>query len=251
MARARGVTGCGLGGALIVSTTELEVTMAVPTNAQLDTGAGQPSEDVGWTGWSRRWPVWIPYAAAVWGLLFAAIQVTWAPTGMTVPWSPDVAYAPAVLLFLAALAVAAAGACLATGRPLAGRGRVAVAASLILTVPVFVMGMAGLPAYVVTPTSFSGMESATGLVHTLLSAVGLSVYGVALLVYAPLSAAGVLPRMEASGAFTTGSGVTWMVALGGLAFGGLGFGLVAAARSYAARTRPVCARAATPAAATP
>ncbi|MET9767649.1 hypothetical protein [Streptomyces sp. NPDC006415] len=353
--------------------------------------------------WSRRWPVWVPYAAAVWGLLFAAVQVTWAATGTTVPWSPDVAYAPAVLLLLAALAVVAAGACLAAGRPLAGRGRVAVAASLILTVPVFVMGMAGLPAYVVTLASFSGVESATGLVHTLssavgaallilvalsgrrrlrgrcprcghahaepfhgplahpgpspasrrtrrtvhllmcgilpwagvktiwtlggdaigvtaqgwreanagasgvakalesvgidvtvlaaaavvflllgllypwgqvfprwtlflagrrvprllpllpawLCAVGLSVYGVVLLVYAPLSAVGVLPRMEASGAFTTGSGVTWMVAFGGLAFGGLGFGLIAAARSYAARTRPVCAAAAAPATATP
>ncbi|MFD4025084.1 hypothetical protein ACFWRV_16430 [Streptomyces sp. NPDC058576] len=390
---------------MIVSTAELEVTVVVSRKSQLDTGAGQPSEDMGWTGWSRRWPVWIPYAAAVWGLLFAAIQVTWAATGTTVPWSPDVAYAPAVLFLLAALAVVAAGACLATGRPLAGRGRVTVAASLILTVPVFVMGMAGLPAYFVTLASFSGVESATGLVHTLLSAVGaallilvavsgrrrqlgrcprcghthaeagdfrgplahpgpssaskrtrrtvylllcgilpwagvktvwtlggdaigvtaegwreanagasgvakalesvgidvtvlaaaaavflllgllhpwgqvfprwtlllsgrrvprllplfpawscavgLSVYGVVLLVYAPLSAAGVLPRMEASGAFTTGSGVTWMVAFGGLAFGGLGFGLLAAARSYAARTRPVCARAATPAAATP
>lgn len=169
MTRARDATGCGLGGALIVSTTELEVTVAVPSNAQLDTDAGQPSEDA---GWSRRWPVWIPYAAAVWGLLFAAVQVAWAATGTAVPWSPDVAYARAVLWFLAALAVVAAGACLATGRRLARRGGVAVAASLILTVPVFVMGMAGLPAHFVTLASFSGVESATGLAHTLLSAVG-------------------------------------------------------------------------------
>ncbi|MEW2485313.1 hypothetical protein [Streptomyces sp. NPDC048411] len=331
-------------------------------------------------------------------MLFAAVQVTWAASGTTVPWSPDVAYAPGVQLLLAALAVLAAGACLATTRTLARRGRVTVAASLILAVPVFVMGMAGLPAYFVMLASFSGVESATGLAHTLLSAVGaallilvamsyrrrlrgrcprcghdhpgdfdgplahpgpslasrrtrvtvyllmggllpwaavktiwtlggdaigvtaqgwresnagasgvakalasvgidvtvlaaaaavflllgllhpwgqvfprwtlflsgrrvprlllllpawlcavgLSVYGVVLLITAPLIGIGVLPKLEPSGAFTTSSGITWMVAFGGLAFGGLGFGLIAAARSYSARTRPACANAATP-----
>ncbi|MGW1895110.1 hypothetical protein ACWCP6_33445 [Streptomyces sp. NPDC002004] len=330
-------------------------------------------------------------------MLFAAVEVTWATSGATVPWSPDVAYAPAVQLFLAALAVPTAGACLAGTRTLARRGQVMVAAALILAIPVFTMGMASLPAYFVTLVALSGVESATGLAHDLLSAagaallilvalsyrrrlrgrcprcgqnhaggfdgplahpvpsvaskrtrvvvylfmcgllpwagvktvwtlggdalgvtaqrwremnggssgfakalasvgidvtvlaaaagiflllgllypwgqvfprwtlvlagrrvprllpllpawlsaVGLSVYGVVLLVYAPLTATGVLPRMEPSGAFATGSGITWMVMFGGLAFGGLGFGLIAAARSYSARTRPICASAAT------
>ncbi len=78
-----------------------------------------------------------------------------------------------------------------------------------------------------------------------LSSVGLSAYGVFLLIYAPLSATGVVPKLKPSGAFTTGSGITWMVAFGGLAFAGLGFGLIVAARSYAARTLPICASAAT------
>nr|WP_203686042.1 hypothetical protein [Streptomyces sp. SID14515] len=325
--------------------------------------------------------------------MFAAVQVTWAASGAAVPWSPDVTYAPTVQLLLAAIAVLAAVACLATTRTLAGRGRAMVAAALILAVPAAVTGMASLPAYFVMLASFSGVDSATGLAHDLLSAVGaallilvglsyrrrlrgrcprcgqehaggfdgplarpgpsvaskrtrvavhllmcgllpwagvktvwtlggdaigvtaqgwreantsesgvvkalasvgvdvtvlaamaaiflslgllypwgqvfprwtlvlsgrrvprllpllpawlssvgLSVYGVCLLVYAPLSATGVLPRMKPSGVFTTGSGITWMVAFGGLAFAGLGFGLIAAARSYSARTRPSCA----------
>lgn len=76
-----------------------------------------------------------------------------------------------------------------------------------------------------------------------LAAVGLSAYGAVLVVYAPLTAVGVLPALEATPPFTTGAGLTWMVAFGGLAFGGLGFGLLTAARSHAARTRPVCAAA--------
>ncbi|MEU4272055.1 hypothetical protein [Streptomyces sp. NPDC026092] len=330
-------------------------------------------------------------------MLFALVQVTWAASGATVPWSPHVAYAPTVQLLLAALAVLAAAACLATTRTLARPGRVTMAAALILTVPVFVMGMASLPAYFVTLASFSGVDSVTGLAHDLLSAVGaallivvaisyrrrlrgrcprcgqdhsggfdgplahpvpslaskrtrvtvyllmcgllpwagvktiwtlggeaigvtahgwremnageselaralasvgidvtvlaamaaiflllgllypwgqafprwtlilsgrrvprllpllpawlssvgLSVYGVFLLIYAPLSATGVVPKLKPSGAFTTSSGITWMVAFGGLAFAGLGFGLIAAARSYSARTLPICAGAAT------
>ncbi|WP_234320279.1 hypothetical protein [Streptomyces sp. SBT349] len=321
------------------------------------------------------------------------VQVTWAASGAIVPWSPDVAYAPAVQLLLAALALLAAAACLATTRTLAGRGRVTSAAALILTIPVFVMGMASLPAHVVTLASFSGVDSVTGLAHDVVSAVGaallilvalsyrrrlrgrcprcgqdhpggfdrtlahpgpslapkrtrvavhllmcgllpwagvktiwtlggdaigvtadgwremnagesglakalasvgidvtvlaamaaiflllgllhpwgqvfprwtlflsgrrvprllpllpawlssvgLSVYGAFLLILAPLSATGVLPKLEPSGAFTTSSGITWMVAFGGLAFAGLGFALIVAARSYSARTRPRCA----------
>ncbi|MEU3053142.1 hypothetical protein [Streptomyces griseus] len=367
--------------------------MAVPTTWRTCAGSGPPLRDTGWAVWSRRWPAWAPHAAAVWGVVFAAVQVVWAAAGATVLWSPDVAYAPAVHLLLAAIAVLAAVACLATTRTLAGRGRALVAAALTLAVPAAVMGTASLPAYFVMLVSFSGVDSATGLAHDLLSAagaallilvglsyrrrlrgrcprcgqkhtggfdgpfahpapsvaskrtrvtvhlllcgllpwagvktvwtlggdaigvtaqgwreanasesevvkalatvgvdvtvlaamaaiflslgllypwgqvfprwtpvlsgrrvprllpllpawlssVGLSVYGVCLLVYAPLTAGGVLPRLQPSGVFTTGAGITWMVAFGGLAFAGLGFGLIAAARSYSARTRPVCA----------
>ncbi|MGY6651436.1 hypothetical protein ACXIZN_04650 [Amycolatopsis sp. TRM77291] len=74
-----------------------------------------------------------------------------------------------------------------------------------------------------------------------LAAVGLSVYGIFLLIFAPLTAVGVLPSPAIAPPFTTTSGITWMIAFGGLAFGGLGLGLVAAAKSYATRTRPVCA----------
>ena len=78
------------------------------------------------------------------------------------------------------------------------------------------------------------------LIPAWLTAAGLSVYGIALTIYAPLSALGVLSRIEPSGGFTS-TGVTWMVEFGGLAFGGLGLGLITAARSYASRTRPTCA----------
>jgi hypothetical protein len=76
---------------------------------------------------------------------------------------------------------------------------------------------------------------------------GLSLYGTVLVLYAPLSALGLLPAVRPSAPFTTRSGVTWMVLFGGLAFAGLGYGLLAAARSYTARTRPLCATAARPA----
>lgn len=393
MVRAADVTGAAAGEILSVNNAEPEVTVAVPTKLQTHTGSSPPLQDAGWAVWSRRWPTWAPHAAAVWGVLFAVVQVTWAASGTTVPWSPDVAYAPTVQLLLSAIAVLAAGSCLATTRTLARRGRVVVAAALMLAVPASVVGMASLPAYFVMLASFSGVDSVTGLAHDLLSAagaallilvamsyrrrlrgrcprcgrdhaggfdgplahpgpsvaskrtrvavyllmcgllpwsgvktiwtlggdaigvtaqgwretnadesglaralasvgidvtvlaamaaiflllgllypwgqvfprwtlilsgrrvprllpllpawlssVGLSVYGVFLLIYAPLSATGVLPKLEPSGAFTTSSGITWMVAFGGLAFAGLGFGLIAAARSYSARTRPICA----------
>ncbi|MCP2165643.1 hypothetical protein [Goodfellowiella coeruleoviolacea] len=84
-----------------------------------------------------------------------------------------------------------------------------------------------------------------------LTAVGLSAYGAFLVVLAPLSAVGVLPRLPPAAPFTTASGMTWMVEFGGLAFAGLGFGLVVAARSYAVRTRPRCATTTAPATTAP
>ncbi|MFB7668583.1 hypothetical protein ACFC1R_32465 [Kitasatospora sp. NPDC056138] len=315
-------------------------------------------------------------------------------TGTTVQWKEHSAYAPGVQLFLAALALLAGGACPASTRTLAKLGRVAVATALIVALPVFVVGMNGLPIYFVTIATLSGVESATGLAQVLLNTAGaallllvglsyrrrlrgdcprcgrphadaadgplahpaasraprrtriavyllmggllpwagaktiwtlggnalgvagddwqrttiadasgpskatasagidvtvlaamvgiflllgllyvwgqvfprwtlflsgrrvprllplipawltgipLTMYGAALIVMAPLMAAGVLPEIKPSPPFTTSSGITWFVEFGGLAFGGLGIGLIVAARSYAARTRPVCA----------
>ncbi|WP_031074693.1 hypothetical protein, partial [Streptomyces sp. NRRL WC-3742] len=81
------------------------------------------------------------------------------------------------------------------------------------------------------------------LIPAWLTGVPLAMYGAALTVMAPLIAVGVMPGIEPSPPFTSGSGITWFVEFGGLAFGGLGIGLIVAARSYAARTRPVCSSA--------
>ncbi|MGW0534103.1 hypothetical protein [Streptomyces sp. NPDC003032] len=78
------------------------------------------------------------------------------------------------------------------------------------------------------------------LIPAWLTGAALSVYGAGLLVYALLSALGVVRGVEPAGVFTTAEGMTWMVTFGGLSFGGLGGGLLVAARSYAARTRTVC-----------
>ncbi|MGE7386385.1 hypothetical protein ACQKM2_13010 [Streptomyces sp. NPDC004126] len=122
--------------------------------------------------WWRRWPVWAPAAAASWGVAYAAVEVTWAVTGTTVPWKDHSAYAPGVQLFLAALALLAGGACLASTRSLSRPGRAAVATALVVTLPVFVVGMTGLPIHFVTLATLSGIESATGLVQVLLNTAG-------------------------------------------------------------------------------
>ncbi|GGV44581.1 hypothetical protein GCM10010495_72610 [Kitasatospora herbaricolor] len=116
--------------------------------------------------------MWVPVVAAVWGVLYATVEVTWAATGTTVQWKEHSAYAPEVQLFLAALALLAGGACLAGTRTLAGPGRVAVATALIVALPVFVVGMNGLPIYFVTMVALSGVESATGLAQVLLNTAG-------------------------------------------------------------------------------
>lgn len=113
--------------------------------------------------WWRRWPMWVPMAAALWGVLYAAVEVTWAMAGITVPWKEHASYAPAVQLLLAALALLAGCACLASSRTLARPGRGVVATALITALPVFVVGTNGLPIYFVTLATLSGTESATGL----------------------------------------------------------------------------------------
>ncbi|MFJ4095281.1 hypothetical protein ACIPYS_27140 [Kitasatospora sp. NPDC089913] len=122
--------------------------------------------------WRRRWPVWAPTAAALWGALYAAVEIAWAATRTTVQWKEHAAYAPGVQLSLAALAVLAGAACLATTRPLARAGRVAVAAVLAVALPLFAVGTSGLPLYFVTLVTLSGVESATGLAQVLLNTTG-------------------------------------------------------------------------------
>ncbi|MFI9848542.1 hypothetical protein ACIHFD_66875 [Nonomuraea sp. NPDC051941] len=63
----------------------------------------------------------------------------------------------------------------------------------------------------------------------------LGVYGVVLLVMAPLSVVGVIPRFAPLAPFTSSGDVTWMILFGGLAFGGLGGALVVGAWSYGRR----------------
>lgn len=79
------------------------------------------------------------------------------------------------------------------------------------------------------------------LIPAWLTGFALALYGTLLTAGSLLMAAGVLPKPEPEGVFTTGSGLAWMVAFGGLAFGGLGWALLVGARSYAGRTRPRCA----------
>ncbi|MBV2155623.1 hypothetical protein [Kitasatospora sp. SUK 42] len=105
-------------------------------------------------------------------MLYAAFEVTWAAAGITVPWKEHSSYAPAVQLLLAALAVLAGGACLASTRTLARPGRAVVATVLVVTIPVFVVGTNGLPIYFVTLVTLSGFESTTGLTQVLLNTVG-------------------------------------------------------------------------------
>ncbi|EPH39569.1 hypothetical protein ABT390_05480 [Streptomyces aurantiacus] len=343
--------------------------------------------------WWRRWPAWAPRAAAAWGVAYAVVQTLWAATATGVPLAGN-RHSPAALqLLLAALALAAAGACLATTRTLGPRGRRATAGALAVLIPALGWGTIGLPMHFVTLASGAGVESATSLANLLLVTAGsalltlvavsyrrrlrgscprcgqehpgagdgplahppattaprptrlaayllmcgllpwsvvktvwlfggdaisvsgeawqdeveseasgaartlatvgidvtvlgallgiflllgllhrwgqvfprwtlplagrrvprllplipawltgfsLALYGTLLTAGSLLMAAGVLPKPDPDGVFTSGTGLAWMVAFGGLAFGGLGWGLLIAARSYAARTRPRC-----------
>ncbi|MGV9776651.1 hypothetical protein [Streptosporangium sp. NPDC003464] len=150
----------------------LEVMMTAPADSQAPSGPWPLSGDPGWTARWRRWPLWVPYAAAAWGVLYAAVQVTWVATGTALPFA-DRPLPPAVQLALAGLAVLAAGACLAGTRVRGGPGRVAVGAALSAVIPVFVLGTFGAPVEFVFLISGSGVESGgTGLAHLLLDTAG-------------------------------------------------------------------------------
>ncbi|MFI6151512.1 hypothetical protein ACIBCA_02310 [Kitasatospora sp. NPDC051170] len=105
-------------------------------------------------------------------MLYAAVEITWAVTGTTVPWKDHSAYASGVQLFLATLALLVGGACLAGTRALSRLGRAAVATALVTALPVLVVGTNGLPIYFVTMATLSGVQSATGLAQVLLNTAG-------------------------------------------------------------------------------
>ncbi|MFE1555474.1 hypothetical protein ACFW6V_10820 [Streptomyces sp. NPDC058734] len=111
-------------------------------------------------------------AAASWGVAYAAVEVTWALTGTTVPWKAHSAYPQEVQLFLAALALLAGAAGLASTRSLSRPGRAGVATVLGVALPVFAVGTVGLPVHFVTLATLSGVESATGLAQVLLNTAG-------------------------------------------------------------------------------
>lgn len=154
------------------SNAEPEVMVPVPLKTPTDGGAMRSSADARWLVWARRWPRWAPFAAAVWCGAYAAVQAVWAGTGTTVPLKPHESYTPATQVSLAAVGILAACACLAATRTLTGRGRVVTTASLIVVTPVFLVGMASLPAHFVALASGAGVESGTGLASVLLNAMG-------------------------------------------------------------------------------
>ncbi|MGP3975927.1 hypothetical protein ACTWQF_18365 [Streptomyces sp. 8N114] len=146
--------------------------MAVSTNSRTQLGAGPAPKGTAWTTWWRRWPTWAPRAAPAWGAVYAVVQTAWAATGTSVPVKPHEVYPPGAQLALAALAVLGGAAAWAITRPLGRPGRVVVSTVLAAALLVFGAGALGVMMIVVTLVTLSGIESATGAVHTLLNAVG-------------------------------------------------------------------------------
>ncbi|WP_216823950.1 hypothetical protein [Streptomyces roseifaciens] len=99
------------------------------------------------------------------------------------PVKPHATYAPAVQLALAALAVLGGAAAWATTRPLGRPGRVVMSALLAAAILVFGVGALGVVMIVVALVTLSGIESATGAVHTLLNAAGAAVLLMAVVAY--------------------------------------------------------------------
>ncbi|MFD9903828.1 hypothetical protein [Streptomyces sp. NPDC059063] len=122
--------------------------------------------------WWRRWPTWVPRAAAASLVVCAAVQALWAATGTGVPLAGERYYPPALLLLTAVLALVAAGVALATTRALARRGRIAVRVAFVVLIPALGWGMPGLPVSFVTIASGSGVDSVTGLVNLVLTTAG-------------------------------------------------------------------------------
>ncbi|MEU0566635.1 hypothetical protein ABZ297_14750 [Nonomuraea sp. NPDC005983] len=119
----------------------------------------------------RRWPSWAPYAAAAWGVAYAAVQLAWVASGIALPLGAHHAFPPAVQLVLAGLALLAAGACLAAVRARGRFARTAAGATLLVVIPVFVLGTFGAPIEFVSLIGGAG-PSGAGLAHLLLDIPG-------------------------------------------------------------------------------
>ncbi|WP_433254508.1 hypothetical protein ACQPYK_12910 [Streptosporangium sp. CA-135522] len=147
--------------------------MTTPTDTRMPDGPRPSSGDLGWATRWRRWPAWAPYAAAVWGVLYAAVQVTWVMTGTALPLGANRSLPSVVQLILAGLAILAAAACLAGARVRGGPGRMAVRASMAVVIPVFVLGTFGAPIEFVSLIAGAGVgSSGAGLAHLLLDIPG-------------------------------------------------------------------------------
>ncbi|MEU5387389.1 hypothetical protein, partial [Kitasatospora cineracea] len=105
-------------------------------------------------------------ASGWWAGLYAAVQLGWAATATTVPWSAHLAYPAAAFPLLAALAVLAAAAIRAGSGSRWGR------VVLWTAIPVYAAGGVGLPVHFVQLATLSGLESATGLTQVVLDAAG-------------------------------------------------------------------------------
>ncbi|MEU1818852.1 hypothetical protein ABZ543_27230 [Streptomyces roseifaciens] len=99
------------------------------------------------------------------------------------PVKPHETYAPAAQLALAALAILGGTAAWATTRPLGKPGHAVVSAALAVAILVFGLGALGVTMIVVTLVTLSGIESATGAVHTLLNTAGATLLLMAAVAY--------------------------------------------------------------------
>ncbi len=122
----------------------------------------------GRAGWAagRGWPRAVAGASGWWAGPYAAVQLGWAATGTTVPWTAHRAHPAAAFPLLAALAVLAAAATRAGSGSRWGR------AVLWAAIPVYAAGGVGLPLHFVQLATLSGLESATGLTQVVLDAAG-------------------------------------------------------------------------------
>ncbi|MBB5895605.1 hypothetical protein [Kutzneria kofuensis] len=109
-----------------------------------------------------RWPAWVPWVTAVWGVCYAGVQVGWVLAGAQLPLGPHFAFPAWVQVFLALAAVVAAVA--------AVRGHVPL---LFVTTIVFGIGTFGSPMELVALASGSGDGvGGIALVHMALDVLG-------------------------------------------------------------------------------
>jgi hypothetical protein len=101
--------------------------------------------------WSRRWPRWAPWAAAMWSAGYAVVAATWAGLRIAVPWRPGAPLTSGALLTLSLIGLVGGLASLGSRRVSSRRWvGVTVQVALIGAIAVFGIGMAAPPEYLVT-----------------------------------------------------------------------------------------------------